>query len=138
MHTVISRNIRTEYFIKKYGAEIATILDMYNCDMSGPYYDCPHPYGTPLLSMASHTWYVHQSFKGSQSIRFALNHPENGYIINLQYADIEYCTSLESAVEKVARHLEMSVISGFYQKYYIEKYVRILEEQCNISGVNFA
>lgn len=116
-----------EYYTKKYSAEIAQILDKNNCDMTGPYLQCPSPFGCPLESMAYHEWFVHQSFKGSQNITFSLAHPENGYVINLQYADIEYIPSLEGAVRRVAEHLENSVTSSFFQKYYQEKYADMLE-----------
>jgi hypothetical protein len=125
MGVILEKN-RMEYYTKKYSAEIARILDKNNCDMTGPYLKCPSPFGRPLESMAYHEWFVHQSFKGSQNITFSLARPENGYVINLQYADIEYIPSLEEAVRRVAEHLENSVTSSFFQKYYQEKYADML------------
>lgn len=126
MGIILEKN-RMEYYTKKYSAEIAQILDKNNCDMTGPYLQCPSPFGRPLESMAYHEWFVHQSFKGSQNITFSLARPENGYVINLQYADIEYISSLEEAVRRVAEHLENAVTSSFFQKYYQEKYADMLE-----------
>ena len=119
---------RMDFYSEKYSSEIAGVLDKNNCDMTGPYYQSPSPFGRGLESMAYHEWFVHQSFKGSQNIALSLSHPENGYVINLQYADIEYISSLEEAVRRVAEHLEYSQTSTFLAGYYQEKYLSILNK----------
>lgn len=117
---------RVEYYTKKYSEHIAQVLDEFNCEMTGPYYQCPSPFGRALESAAYYEWFVNQSFKGSHNIKHFIANPQSGYIINLQYADIMRCSSLEEAVRICAKDLEDSVTSGFFQKYYQEKYADML------------